>query len=442
MKHRELIILIVFSILTFAYFSFDYLGRLTADPFRPVIRGSDQSFYYFWLRSPLVGGDFDFSDDLIECNTLPMEIRDFFLQQEKTDLGLVANKYGIGWAISSLPWYLLADLYVVMNQEPGIDYERDGFSPPYQFTIFIGQYLYAFLGLIASYLLARSWFSRAASLFGVFGIWIISFLPYYQIIDVSMSHNLVFSCLAGSWLLTRKIELGQSGYMIWVALGVLTGLAVLARYQAVIMLIYPFGIALKELLTFERKKLLGISLCVLSGLILIILQMLAWLAVYGKPILYTYTNEGFDFLEPEILNILFSPLHGLFYWHPGLLFGLIFCLFMLYKMRHAAFIMMVASLLITVYINASWYCWWFGASFGSRAFEGALIVMMLGLAWGFEQLKQNKYAKYCLELVVLCLGFWNVGLMFFVRKGVLPLEEPVSWIEMLDLFLSHLTTEF
>ena len=52
------------------FFFLNLVAVLFKNPFQTAIHGWDNSFYYFWLRSPFVGGDFDFRDDIKETDTL------------------------------------------------------------------------------------------------------------------------------------------------------------------------------------------------------------------------------------------------------------------------------------------------------------------------------------------------------------------------------------
>jgi uncharacterized membrane protein len=48
---------------------FFQIGKLS------LLRGTDNTFYYFWLRSAMVDGDWDFANDLEACNTLTENYR-------------------------------------------------------------------------------------------------------------------------------------------------------------------------------------------------------------------------------------------------------------------------------------------------------------------------------------------------------------------------------
>ncbi|HWA86333.1 MAG TPA: hypothetical protein VG710_08940, partial [Opitutus sp.] len=39
-------------------------------PWRSALRGYDNTFYYAWLRSAMVDHDWDFQNDLEQCDTL------------------------------------------------------------------------------------------------------------------------------------------------------------------------------------------------------------------------------------------------------------------------------------------------------------------------------------------------------------------------------------
>ena len=76
---------------------------------RSALRGYDNTFNYLWLRSAMVDGDWDFRNDLEQCNTLTPAYRAAALGLPVTSAGRVPNKYGVGWSLVTLPFYLVAD---------------------------------------------------------------------------------------------------------------------------------------------------------------------------------------------------------------------------------------------------------------------------------------------------------------------------------------------
>ena len=135
----------VATVAAFLFFFFDRIGCLfpkAGVPYKSAVSGSDNSYYYFWLRAAMVRHDVDFARDVRECATMPEALRRTTLALERTPRGLLPNKYGVGWAVSSVPWYLLGS-----GASRVLGLSLDGYGPAYQTALFLGQLVYAVASL-------------------------------------------------------------------------------------------------------------------------------------------------------------------------------------------------------------------------------------------------------------------------------------------------------
>src|SRR5688572_26954380 len=124
------------------------VSQLLEIPARSALRGYDNTFNYLWLRSAMVDRDWDFRNDLAECNTLTPAYRASALALPVTPEGRIPNKYGIGWAVLSLPFYLVADVLVTLGRELNFwTYQNDGFNAVYQICLQLGHAGLALLAL-------------------------------------------------------------------------------------------------------------------------------------------------------------------------------------------------------------------------------------------------------------------------------------------------------
>src|SRR5215218_803629 len=78
---------------------------------RPMLQGWDDSFYYFWLPSVIIDHDVDFTNQLGHSGTIDPATRDIALTLPRTTTGLVESKYPPGWAVGSLPFFLIAHAF-------------------------------------------------------------------------------------------------------------------------------------------------------------------------------------------------------------------------------------------------------------------------------------------------------------------------------------------
>ncbi len=421
------------------------LSQLAEIPARSALRGYDNTFNYLWLRSALVDGDWDFRNDLAQCDTLPPDYRASALSLPRTAIGRVPNKYGVGWAVLTLPFYLLADALVAVGRALGVGtFARDGWSPVYQICIQLG---HVALGAFALWLAARvvaAWSgaagaSRENSLAGVILVWAASPLIYYQSVNVSMSHGAAFfavTLMAYSLIRAERADEAAAGpkknFRWWLLAGAAWGLAFTTRFQLGI-----FGL----LAVWSGWKLFGaaggrgvfraLAFFAAGAAPLVFLQLLAWHSVYGAWLVFSYGVEGesFRWASPELLRALFSPWHGLFYWHPFLLVAL--AALAAWSARKSGLALVLLTLVaLTIYLNSAWWCWWFASAFGSRSFDAALLPLMAGVAWLLP--RTTPRGRAALLSLGVAAGAWNFYVLLLYRVGAISRSEPVTWLQMLE----------
>jgi hypothetical protein len=411
------------------------LSALVEIPWRSALRGYDNTFNYLWLRSAAVDGDWDFRNDIAGCNTLAAEDRASALALPVTPAGRLPNKYGVGWAVASAPFYAVADGVVALGRMLGWwSLDRDGWNPVYQVCLQLG---HAALALAALWLAARaiaSWagVDRAAALAGVSFVWAASPLLYYQTSNVAMSHGVAFFAVALMLFALAKAKMsGAAVRWPWLLAGAGWGLAVTTRFACGI-----FGIvAVWVFIGMVRQRRCGWAapvFFVLGAAPFVVLQLVAWRCVYGEWLLFSYGAEGesFHWAQPALGHALFSPWHGLLYWHPFLLVAAGALAGWAIQGRHVA-LPLAAAFLIILYINAAWWCWWFGAAFGNRGFDAALLPLMGGTAWLFQRTAASRWRRILWSLAIAA-AVWNLYVLILYRAGAIPRNEPVTWTGMIE----------
>ena len=109
-------------------------------------------------------------------------------------------------------------------------------------------------------------------------------------------------------------------------------------------------------------------------------------SVFHPP--YLFGDASFmsvDMSRPEFAALLFHPWHGLFVYHPFylLLAVVVFsgAFFAIGRNVRTGVAQLCVVFLLNIYINASWYCWWFGTgTFGSRAFGTSAVLLVPAFA--------------------------------------------------------------
>ncbi len=431
--------------------SFVYrVGGLASYPRISAISGWDQSFYYFWLRSPLWGGEFDFTDDIRDCPSLPPEAKANALRFPRTPIGRQPNKYGVGWAFINTPSFVAADVLAHFwgGISPTTAPPEDGFGPIYQLTVLLGQLALAIASLFLATEVLTKWFPREIAALAVLVTWLGSFLFLYQTYHLGYAHNTVFFALTACYASAHAFRRNPAVWWPWFFCGASAGLLAITRYQTVIYLLYPVVLAFQVLRLHLRSAAptsprgfrlvlpwLGrVSAALAAFFAVLSVQLIGWKIVYGSWLIYSYEGEVFYFTRPQLLAVLFSPYHGLFYWSPYLLAGFLGFIWWLFQRGPAQAwrrpeICWLLSLLATCWVNAAWETWWFGPAFGSRAFEGSVLFFMAGSAFLFQRIAAFRWRHAALAAAMLMIAA-NLSLATAFAKTWIPRDAPVTHREM------------
>lgn len=413
-----------------------FCARLSEIPWRSAVRGWDNSFYFFWLRSAVEDGDWDFANELAENNTIAPEDQAAARNLPPTEVGRVPNKYGLGWALSSAPFYLVAKGFVsAANGLFGAGWANDGFGPPFQIALQVGQLAYAWLGLFLLYCCLKQWVGDDLAARALALGWLTTPLLYYQSTNLSMSHSLIFSIVAAGIWLALKIERRPTDPRWWALLGAVAGLCLITRYQAVLGLLPPAFLALRAWWNAgpAARSWQPLALAAVAALPFVLLQLCAWQAVYGQWFLFTYGVEGesFSWADPTLWPVLFSPFHGAFYWHPALLLALAaWCLPRLPDSAQFARWPVIVTVLGTWYLYAAWWAWSLGASFGYRGFDVLWPYALIGIGFILSRLEGASRARRSLEIAFCLLAIWNVLLCLTYVIGLTDRNAPVGYSQM------------
>lgn len=381
---------------------------------RPMLEGLDDSFYYFWLPAVVIDHDLDFSRQLALSGTVTASARNAALAQPRTATGLYPSKYPPGWALGSLPFFLAARVFAPAGST--------GFEPVYLLAVWIGQMLYAAAGLWLAVLIIRRLVPGAPAAVAVLSVWLASPLVYYQTARVSLSHSQVFVLAMAVFWLTLLVVDGDQRGRVWAALGFSSALLVVTRNVAVVYLAFPAVLLFRDL---RSGRAVGWFALGAAGPAAI--QVVAWKMFFGSWIAYSYGNETFDFAHLHLTDVLFSPLHGWFYWHPLLLVGIVS--FLWWTWRRPVGWPWAGSLGAILVLNAAWPCWWLGSSFGNRGFEVPVFWGMLGIAAVLRAAQRRPAWRRVLVGAVSLAVVWNLLLAALFLTRQIPREAPVTYAD-------------
>lgn len=393
---------------------------------RPMLQGWDDSFYYFWLPSVVIDHDLDFSNQLAHSGSLDATAQAEALAQPRTRTGFLPNKYPPGWALGSLPFFAVVHLFTPAGS--------NGFEPAYLVVIWLGQLLYAAIGLWLAVEIVSRYFARTTAAIAVFTAWLASPLVYYQGARLSMSHSQVFVlAMLVTWTAFRIWDGDRRGRN-WMLLGLAAALLIVTRNLAAVYLIWPALVVARRLRSWPAAAWL-----VAGAVVPVLTQLLAWKILHGSWLAYSYGDERFDFSQLHLREVLFSARHGWFYWHPLMLAGI--AGFVAWAWRRIEGRAWLGSLVAIVLLNAAWPMWWLGSSFGHRGFEVCTFFAAIGLAQLAHAVRAAGSLRKAFTLLVTLCIVWNLALFALFLTQRISRDQPVTYLDSARALVGWITGE-
>jgi hypothetical protein len=316
------------------------------------------------------------------------------------------NKYYAGTALMLLPFFLLSCLAALT-----FGYPVDGYSAPFQAGVMIGALFYAGVGMyfLIRFLKDRGINQGSAILVAALCLFATP-LFHYSISEPAMSHAYSFG-LVGAFLYTTNKWLKTYSRKLLILSALSFGLIVLIRpVNGLVIMSVPFlsggVVALFERLKAEKGLMTSLVMATIAVIGVLLVQVAAYWFQVGQPIVWSYQGEGFNFLEPELWNFLFSYKKGLFVYTPFAFIGLIGIVFYILK-NPAKGAWLMVFIALTIYVLSSWWNWYYGGSLGMRAMVEYMPFFAFGLAYLFD--RSNRVIQGMLGL--LCTGFIALNLI-------------------------------
>ena len=193
---------------------------------------------------------------------------------------------------------------------------------------------------------------------------------YYTTYEGCMSHIPDFMLFVIFLFCTQRWHLRPS-LRNSIILGLLYGLIVLIRPTNILAgwLFLLYNVSnwqeMKDRIFFLLLKWPMIVVMAIATIAVWIPQMVYWYHLTGQLFFYSYGIERFFFLKPKIFYGLLGGRKGWLIYTPMawfMLLGFIFVPRYVKRMLLPSLVLLV----VFVYITFSWWCWWYGGSFGCR----------------------------------------------------------------------------
>jgi hypothetical protein len=381
-----------------------------------------------WTRGGLISGDTFSYYTYLPSFFIRHDVTLGFLDTDKetpfnnlwfstSDLGIRFTKMSIGWALMNLPFFLLAHAGAIL-----FNFNADGFSMPYGFAICMTTLFYVSAALVLLRKLLLKYFSEIAASLTLLAIVFATNLYHYTVFEPAMTHPLSFFLFAAFLWMTVKwyhnITVKNS-----LILGLITGLIVLTRATniLIVLVFILYNVTgwrtLKEKFKLLKSHFTLLMLIPIAAFIVTIPQLLYWKLVSGHFIFYSYTDEHFFFLHPHILDGLIGFRKGWLLYTPVMIFALI-GLFLKTKRKEWSLASTMFTI-VNIFIILSWWCWWYGGSFGGRSFIESYALLSIPLAgfFNYASLKRSVLKLTC--ILTLFFIFLNLYQTIQYKHGVI-----------------------
>jgi len=358
----------------------------------------DVIYYYGYLPATFIYHDWSFS--FTGKPGLPEKEWSILLPNGKR-----IQKMTMGVAMLYSPFFGIAHFYTKLTG--GI---ANGYSINYHVALIWAGVFYFILGLYFLRKIMVQFFPDLTVSIVLIALSLGTNLFVYASWEGALSHVYSFFLFAlALWVFLKWI----ADPKIWltILLGIALGLIVLVRPTNVTFVLFiglyfffrdkSFSNKWQFILELKWKLLLITG----AALLIWIPQMIYWKLNSGQFLLYSYQGEKFYFNNPQIFNGLLSFNKGWLIYTPLMWLAVIGFLLMRDKLKEwlwPTFITMIVS----IYIIFSWWCWWYGGGFSARALVEFYVVMSFPLGAFFTYILKKKLIYKAITSVVLVLIIW------------------------------------
>lgn len=365
--------------------------------------GGDAKDYYSGLVSLFITHDFTSQTG-----------NDWFLL--KTSTGVI-NVHPIGVSVLLLPFFGIACLLAYITGAP-----VDGFSIPFQVSVGFAALCYALLGLfyIKKLFMLHGIGDKTTALILLL-LFFGTNLLNYTLSEAGMSHVYSFSMIAVFLYHSSRFILKQGNRDLLSAFLIL-GLIILIRPNNVLILFSVF-IWFRSLESCKQffKALFRNKMFYMAALLCMLIvfsQSLVWFVQSKRFFHNTYKADGFYWLDPQVVKMLFGFDGGFFIYTPLCLFFLA-GLVVIYRESKFAFLAAVLFLSGLFYFFASYWAYNYFDGLGIRVLVDYYALFSFIGAKLFAHFLGKTVLYNALVLMALCLAVINMVYCYQANRGIL-----------------------
>lgn len=234
-------------------------------------------------------------------------------------------------------------------------------------------------------------------------------LFFYVMRDSEMAHCHTFFLISlFIWLTCKWHEKQKSIYFLWI--GLVMGLLTLIRPTEILIFLIFIGYGVKSLKDFISKlknvifSYKNIPLFLIGFFAIWLPQMIFWKIKTDHFLFFSYgSDERFFWLDPQVINMLFSYRKGWFVYTPVMLFAIIGLFFVLKHKSNNFKLPIIIYLILNIYLLSCWWCWWYGGGFGMRALVQAYVLLAIPLAAFYQYIFSLDFKNRFIAPVIKCV---------------------------------------
>lgn len=358
----------------------NYIGK--ADK---LIR-ADEVGYYEYLPSIFIHHDFVRKNDSIHQNPNLYHrinsINGVYVDYKNFKV----NKYSGGTALLQLPFFAYSCL--TSNLDGSFN---DGYQSPFQKSFYYIAIFYLFLSIFfLKKLLVLYDIKKHIIFFSQLILVLATSVTNYVNYDAGFSHLYsLFAITTFLYFIKSFIKFQKMTHFVWAS--VFLGLIFLLRQPNILIVLFiPFLAGsvknLKISFTTLFKNTQGLLLSILLFFGIISVQFVFWYLQIGDFFVYSYQGESFNFLDPHFFSILFSYKKGLFVYTPILFIATLSLIWFAYKKQFYLFFTWIGFFILLTYFLSSWWSWFYGCSYGLRAYIDFYAIFLIPFALMLDKL--------------------------------------------------------
>lgn len=380
----------------------------------------DKISYYSYLPATFIYGDVTL--EFVHNNRPEGFTNDNKFWYSKLENGNRLIITSMGLSILYSPFFFMAHTLAPVFNEA-----QTGYTSIYQFFLIFSAFVYVILGFIILSNFLKKYFKPQIVAFVLLALALGTNLYYYGTDEGPMPHSYNF------FLLTSFLALVPWWYRkpgVWsaLAIGGLLGLISLVRPTNILVffVLFLWDIkSVKELgqrIVYYLKKFHMVLLMLLAFILVWIPQLLYWKEVTGHYLFFSYGEEGgaFYWLHPNIIESLFSYRKGWFVYTPIMLFA-VGGIALLRKRIPELFLPLMIFTVAMIYVQSSWWSWWFGGGFGLRAYIDMYGLMAVPLAACIDYALQHrkKAVRIAIPALIAVLILFQLQQHWQYRKNII-----------------------